>query len=261
MITCGLDIGSTYTKAAVLSDLNLIGHATVPTGVDAEGAARRALNQALNMAGLRRDDLSLVFSTGYGRSIVEVADRTISEITANARGARWVGSEYGTVRTIIDIGGQDTKVISLNDSGDVRDFLMNDRCAAGTGRFLDVISKSMGVTIDDLGRMAMESQKMIKINATCTVFARSEVVSLLARGVSKQAIASGLHCAIARRVGVMARKVGIRDVVIFDGGPARNPGMRAALEEELGLRLVVPERPQIVTAIGAALLAAERLGR
>ncbi len=258
LYSAGIDIGSTYTKCAITDGENILGHSTLQTGAGAQKAADTAMSEALAMAGLDREQIGAVLTTGYGRRIIKEADSNISEISANARGAAWFGKELGTIGTIIDIGGQDTKVIALKEDGAVRDFLMNDKCAAGTGRFLEVIARSLGATIDDLGEMSLRAKGGIDISATCTVFARSEVASMLSKGIEPEEIAHALHRAIAKRSGVMARKVGLREQVFFDGGPARNIGMRKALESELGMKLVSPDKPQIVTAIGASLLARER---
>jgi predicted CoA-substrate-specific enzyme activase len=165
------------------------------------------------------------------------------------------------VRTILDIGGQDTKAIALDEKLNIDTFAMNDKCAAGTGRFIEALAGVLGVGIDDMGPLSLKSKSPLKITSTCTVFARSEVVTLIAEGKPKEDIIAGIHEALAKRLATMARKVGVRKEVFFDGGPARNIGMRQALEKELGITLVVPERPQIVTATGAAVLAAQKLAK
>ncbi|NOQ54735.1 MAG: CoA activase, partial [Thermoplasmata archaeon] len=186
------------------------------------------------------------------------ADSTVSEISANAAGTRWVAREMG-VRTIIDIGGQDTKVIALDDNLQIANFQMNDKCAAGTGRFLEVLARVLEIPLDELGPVSLTSKDPVAITTTCLVFAKSEVATLITEGYGKEDIVAGIHKAVARRLASMAKKVGVKEVVFFDGGPARNIGMIQALEEELGVKLAVPELPQTVTATGAALLAQERL--
>ncbi|MBM4248565.1 MAG: hypothetical protein FJ149_03875 [Euryarchaeota archaeon] len=260
MITAGIDLGSTYVKGVVLVDGAVKGWGVQPTGPDHDETARAVLGSALQMAGLRLEELGYIVSTGYGRRVTSLAKETISEISANAEGTRFVARALG-VRTILDIGGQDTKAIALDERLNIDNFAMNDKCAAGTGRFIEALAGVLGVGIDDMGPLSLKSQSPLRITSTCTVFARSEVVTLIAEGKPKEDIIAGIHEALAKRLATMARKVGVRREVFFDGGPARNIGMRAALEKELGVTLVVPERPQIVTATGAAVLAAARLAK
>jgi len=258
MITAGIDLGSTYVKAVVLVDGAVKGYGVSPTGHDNDETARLTLGSALQMAGVRMEDLGYIVSTGYGRRVTTLAHETLSEISANAEGTRFVARTLG-VRTILDIGGQDTKVIALDEGLNIDNFAMNDKCAAGTGRFIEALAGVLGVGIDDMGPLSLKSKSPQRITSTCTVFARSEVITLIAEGKPKEDIIAGIHESLAKRLATMARKVGVRREVFFDGGPARNVGMRKALESELGVTLVVPERPQIVTATGAAVLAARRL--
>lgn len=259
MITAGVDVGSTYTKVSILADGKVVGYAVVPTGADAEAAAAECLKRALEMAGLKRPDVQYIVSTGYGRKLVQltIANESVSEIMANAAGTRFIAADKG-IRTILDIGGQDTKIISLDAKGNMVKFQMNDRCAAGTGRFLEVMARVLEIPLDQLGPESLKSKNPVTISSTCTVFAKSEVASMLARRVPKEDIAAGIHKSMAERMAIMARKVGVVERVFFDGGPARNIGMRKAMEDELKVKLVVPEMPQIVTSIGAARIAAER---
>ena len=256
MITAGVDLGSTYVKAVVLKDRKMVGYGVASTGHDHDLTSRNVLEEALRMAGLEHEDIDYTVSTGYGRRVTSLADETISEISANARGVRWVGAELG-VRTIIDIGGQDTKVIALDDDLQIIKFAMNDKCAAGTGRFLEVLARVLEVPLDEMGELSLTSTDPVDITTTCLVFAKSEVATLIFQGFSKEDIIAGIQKAVARRLVAMAKKVGIKKEVFFDGGPARNIGMVRAMERELGISMVVPEMPQIVTATGAALIAAE----
>jgi predicted CoA-substrate-specific enzyme activase len=241
-----------------MRDDAVLGHAIHPTGPDHDETAEATMAEALAMAGLGKDVVEYVVSTGYGRRVASSADSTVSEISANAAGTRWVGRELG-VRTIIDIGGQDTKVIALDDHLQIQNFQMNDKCAAGTGRFLEVLARVLEIPLDDLGPVSLTSTDPVPITTTCLVFAKSEVATLITEGYTKEDIVAGIHKAVARRLASMAKKVGVRDVVFFDGGPARNVGMVRALEAELGVELAVPDLPQTVTATGAALLAQDRL--
>jgi predicted CoA-substrate-specific enzyme activase len=259
VLTAGIDLGSTYTKISILKDGEVVGFGIAPTGVYPDKTAEKLLNKALAEAGLSGAKIDYIVSTGYGRRIMPIANEVISEISANAQGARWVGSEVGVVHTIVDIGGQDTKVISLDDELQIQNFKMNDKCAAGTGRFLEVMAKTLGIPLSELGDVSLQSKNYIEIDSTCVVFAKSEINSLIAKGHDKSDIVAAIHRSVAQRLALMVRAVGMQEVVFFDGGPARNVGMRKALEDELGLKLYVPKQPQIVTSIGAAVIAKNKL--
>ena len=256
MAVAGVDIGAVATKVAILADGRVLSLQVLPSGFDGNGAARRGLGRALKEAGLVRGDLGFVMSTGYGRRVFNEANRTITEITAHAEGALSMCPE---ARTVIDIGGQDSKVISLRETGEVANFMMNDKCAAGTGRFLEVMAGVLHVRVDKMGKMALRSTSPAKINSMCTVFSESEVISLLTNGRSREDVAAGLCESIGRRVSSMVRYVGIKEKVVFTGGVAKNVGMVAALEKELKIRMVVPSDPQLAGALGAALLAEKAL--
>jgi predicted CoA-substrate-specific enzyme activase len=258
-LAVGLDIGSTTTKAAVAEGGEILAHAVAATGANCRRATEGVLQDTLSIADRRAKDIAYTLSTGYGRRLIELADSTISEITANAAGARYLCRNGAVVRTIIDIGGQDSKVISLDADGTVHNFAMNDKCAAGTGRFLEVMSRILEVDLDQLGTLSLQSTEKVAISSICTVFAETEVISLLAQARKVPDILAGVHRSVAKRVGDLARGVGVVAPVFFDGGPALNPGLKHALEEELGVELVVPESPQVATAIGAAVLAAQHL--
>lgn len=256
MIAAGIDIGSAATKVTLLRDGVVVGRAVRPTGGDPRATGRAVLGDALAEAGLP-DGADLVsVATGYGRHVVGGAARAVTEITCAARGAA-LASAGAPPRAIIDVGGQDTKVILLEADGQVREFAMNDKCAAGTGRFLEVMARALGVELDALGRLSAEAGNPCPINATCTVFAESEVISLLHGGASPADIVAGLHRSVASRVVAMAPR--LRDVspAFFIGGGARDEGLRAALEDALGAPVVVPEGPQFVVSLGAAAIAEE----
>lgn len=259
MITAGIDIGSVATKALVLKDQEIMATAVLPTGSRPKLSATAALAQALQLAGLQSADVQHTVSTGYGRRVVEFGDKTITEISACAQGSVFLGSSRGSVRTIIDLGGQDIKVIALGAQGEVTDFVMNDKCAAGTGHFLEVMARALEVRLEDLGALAAQSNQAIAINATCTVFAESEVISLLAQDTKKEDIIAGIHRSIAERIAAMAHKISFREIVVFNGGGAKNQGMQVALEAKLGVALAIPAVPQFVNALGSAL-EAQRLG-
>ncbi len=254
------------TKAVLLDDGVLLAHAVAPTGVNCRKTAAALLQQCHHKAGRPGDEAVATVSTGYGRRLVLEpqpesslrVQEALSEITCNARGALWLVGSDMPVRTIVDIGGQDSKAIALDQRGNLANFAMNDKCAAGTGRFLEVMARILEVDVEDLSRLAEEATDAAPINSTCTVFAESEVVSLIARGRAVPDIIAGVHQSIARRVAGLALSVGVVDPVVFDGGPALNRSLARALERELRTSLIVPDTPQIATAIGAALFAADR---
>lgn len=258
-MTCfaGIDIGSTAIKAALVDE----GGKLIGTHIAASGSlfhknALEAFGVLLDRCGRRQEEVGYVIATGYGRKLFKEADDSISEITANAVGAHEAGKAFGGVRTIINIGGQDSKAIQIDPDGHVANFAMNDKCAAGTGRFLDVAARNLELDLEELGDCHFEATRSpLTINSTCTVFAESEIIGLLAKGHGKAEIVAGIHYSIARRTVRLAKRVGIEERVYFDGGPALNRGLVAAIEDELGRELVVPEQPQTTTAFGAAILA------
>jgi predicted CoA-substrate-specific enzyme activase len=249
MITIGIDAGAATTKVVLLKDAVILGWKVVPSGFDFAEAAQVTYNEVLSAAGLSEEMVDGIYATGYGKNAISFAHKAVSEIIAHARGVHFL---YPQVAGIVDVGGQDSKVIAVSD-GRVTDFLMNDKCAAGTGKFLEHSAKALEVPIEELGRLALESTSPSKISSMCTVFAESEVISLRAKGHAKKDIAAGLVDSIAERIAVMAKRVGLKEDVAFVGGEAKNVGMRAALERKLGLTLFVPEEPQITGALGAAL--------
>ncbi|MCK9529348.1 MAG: acyl-CoA dehydratase activase [Gammaproteobacteria bacterium] len=253
----GIDIGSTAIKVAVVDETGrLVGVHVTASGSLFHKNAKEALARLLTDLALSRDDVRYVIATGYGRKLFKEADDSISEITANAIGAHEAGKAFGGVRTIINIGGQDSKAIQIDANGHVVNFAMNDKCAAGTGRFLDVAARNLEIDLEELGDCHFNSQSApLAINSTCTVFAESEIIGLLASGHDKAAIVAGIHYSIAKRTVRLAKRVGIEGRVYFDGGPALNKGLVAAIEDELQRQLVVPEHPQTTTAFGAAMLA------
>jgi len=252
MIVAGIDIGSITAETVILRDGQILSSSILPTGANSRTAAERSLGAALKQASLRQEDLAAIITTGYGRASFPSATKMITEITCHARGAFFV---YPETRTVIDIGGQDSKVIRLDKQGRNVDFQMNDKCAAGTGRFLEVMARALEVKLEDLGRLSRSAQRTIKISSMCTVFAESEVVSLIADNQPKEVIIRGLHDAIADRILGMVRRVGVEEKVTLTGGVAKNEGVVLALEERLGVKVFVPPEPQIIGALGAALLA------
>ncbi len=249
----GIDVGSTATKAVVVDGTGRsLGSSITPTGVSGSEAARSVFREALERAGAGRRDVRSIVATGYGRELVTFADARVTEITCHARGA------YERIEdpfTLIDIGGQDTKAVSVDSSGRVERFLMNDRCAAGTGRFLEVMARILETDLVHLAAMALDAARGVKINNMCTVFAESEVVGLLARGAPREEIARGLHRGVAERVGNMAKRVGLRGAIYASGGVAQNLAIVASLSDFLGREVAVIADPQLNGAYGAALVA------
>ncbi|MEW6326448.1 MAG: acyl-CoA dehydratase activase [Thermodesulfobacteriota bacterium] len=254
-IFAGIDVGSLAAKAVLVDRGRIVAKSTIATGADPQQAGKKVFEQALLLAACRPEDIAFIVGTGYGRIALPFAHRTVTEITCHGKGAYHLHSE---TRTVIDIGGQDSKVIRLDESGRVYDFVMNDKCAAGTGRFLEVMARALELELDELGEFFLQSGRPSLINSTCTVFAESEVISLLAQGETKQNITAGLHLAIARRVSNMAARVGIQPEVVFAGGVAKNVGLRKALEDALGIRFAQMDiDPQLMGALGAAIVAKE----
>lgn len=253
----GVDIGSLTAKAVILDESDVVSTSLVLTGHNSRVAGRKALDLAMDDAGIRDSDLGHVIATGYGRLAVDFASEQITEITCHARGAHL---RHPEARTVIDLGGQDSKAIAIDDRGKVRDFVMNDKCAAGTGRFLEVMASALEVELDELGRISLESESPAKISSVCTVFAESEVVSRVAEGVDKVDIVAGIHQAIASRIYAMAARIPVEEKVVMTGGVARNEGVVKALERKFSTDFIVPEMPQHIGALGAAIIAFERAG-
>ncbi len=256
IITLGVDIGSTASKALALEDgLDIIGTAVIDVGAGTTGPSR-AIEEVLKNAGVTKDDVDYVVATGYGRNSLEEADFQMSELSCHAKGAHFL---FPHVHTIIDIGGQDSKALKIGENGMLETFVMNDKCAAGTGRFLDVIAKVLEISLDDLEEYDARSTEDVAISSTCTVFAESEVISQLAKGTKSEDIIKGIHRAIASRVGSLAKRVGLKDDVIMTGGVALNKGMIRALEETLGFDIETSEYCQLNGALGAAVFAYQKI--
>ncbi|MHA1272652.1 MAG: acyl-CoA dehydratase activase [Promethearchaeota archaeon] len=259
MKTCGIDIGSLATKIVILDDdKKILDWGVERSTYDFKRVGNLLFNKMLEKNNLKRSDL-FVMSTGYGRNTIDIADDRVTEITAHAKGVQYF---FPDAYSVIDIGGQDSKAIVISrKTGNVMDFQMNDKCAAGTGRFLEVMAHALDVPIDEIGELALLSSKPSSISSTCTVFAESEVISLFARGTPKEDIASGIHKSIARRVAGMAKRIGVAPPLVFCGGVAKNVAVKKYLEEELGFEILVPKHPQLTGAIGAALIAFEKLNK
>ncbi|MBU5668728.1 2-hydroxyglutaryl-CoA dehydratase [Peptoniphilus sp. MSJ-1] len=254
--TMGVDIGSTASKSIILKDgKEIISTSVIDVGAGTSGPAR-TIKKTLEESGLKREDISYIMATGYGRNSLEEADFQMSELSCHAKGAYFL---FPNVRTIIDIGGQDAKALKIGDNGMLENFVMNDKCAAGTGRFLDVIAKVLEVDISELEELDKKSTKDVTISSTCTVFAESEVISQLASGTQIQDIVKGIHDSIASRVGSLAKRVGLNDDVVFTGGVALNKGMVRALEENTGHKINTSPLCQLNGALGAALFGYQKV--
>jgi len=252
MITLGIDIGSATSKAVILENgEKILAKNVVPLGTGTKGATD-VYESVLEMAGITPDKIDRIISTGYGRFNFEGAHRQVSEVTCHAKGIRYL---VPTARTIIDIGGQDAKALSLAPNGALTNFVMNDKCAAGTGRFLEVMSRILDVKVSDMGDISDRSTKKIIINNTCAVFAESEVISVLSTGEKTEDIVAGIHDSVAKRVAGQAMRVGVVEDVVMSGGVARNHGVVKAMEEALGCKITVPADCQLAGALGAALFA------
>lgn len=254
MITAGVDIGSITTKAAVLADGKLLGTKLGFTGYNSERAGGGILNELLAELGLALDRIDRIISTGYGRNSVKFAHKSLTEIICHGAGARFLNPR---AMSVIDIGGQDSKAILLDANGKVRNFAMNDKCAAGTGRFLEVMARALEADLDRFGELSAQSQRPSKISSLCTVFAESEVISLISKGEKREDIIAGIHESIASRAWAMASRIGIVPPVVMTGGVAKNRGVVRALEAKIGSPLEISAHPQENGAIGAAVMAGE----
>jgi len=256
MYTMGIDIGSTATKGVILRDGNeIITMVKVNVGAGTSGS-QRVLDRVLGESGLGVSDIKYIVATGYGRNRFELADHQVSELSCHTRGVSYL---VPGVRTIIDIGGQDAKTIKVNRKGKMESFSMNEKCAAGTGRFLEVMAGVLETTVDQLGVLSTQADLDLDISATCTVFAESEVISLLSNCVSIPNIVVAIHKSVAKRVCGLARRAGVEPLVVMTGGVAQNNGVVQAMEKELDLLVTIPPNPQMTGALGAALLAYEAL--
>lgn len=259
MFFAGIDAGSRAIKAVIIDDARLapVASGSIDQGVRQEALASSLYESLLSRLNAGPDSVGYIVATGYGRNLISFSTTTITEITCHARG---INHTFPGVKTVVEIGGQDSKVIRVDARGVVRDFAMNDRCAAGTGRFLEIVANRLEKTLDALGDMAAACRKPASISSMCAVFAETEIIGLLASGVPPEDIVAGVQLSVARRVTAMAGRV-VDDPVIFTGGVALIPGMKAAMETALDHPVVIAPEPQYTGALGAALLAAENYKR
>jgi len=252
----GVDVGSTQTKAVIVDDAGgIVARALIATGANVTRAGEKAFLEACRAAGLPREAVGYVVGTGYGRYKVSFGDAQITEITCHARGAHAL---FPGTRTVIDMGGQDTKAIKVGPDGSVVDFSMNDKCAAGTGRFLTAAADVTGVGLDEIGPLSLAARTPVRLTSVCTVFVESDIMSYLAQRKTVEDILGGVHKAIAARTMSLVRRVGVEDEITFTGGVSRNVGMVRALEAVLGRPINVCDDGHFMGALGAALFALER---
>ena len=252
MCVAGVDIGSSTSKAVILNSNERPDHYIIQTGPDSRESGERVMKCLLSKCGLRMDNLKMVVATGYGRANVPYADEVKSEIACHAKGAHFL---FPTARTILDVGGQDCKAIRINELGEHVNFVMNDKCAAGTGRFLEVMAALLKVPLDEIGELSLKASQDTKISNVCAVFAKSEVLWHMRRGIQKANILGGLHAAQVESLYGLIKHVGIEADFVFSGGVAKNPGIVKRLQAKLGLPALIAEEPRIIGALGAAIFA------
>ncbi|MCX7796554.1 MAG: acyl-CoA dehydratase activase [bacterium] len=257
LIVAGIDSGSTSTNVVILdSDRKILGYSILPTGAKSLESAYKALEEALKMAKINIEDLSYIVATGYGRISISFANLEVTEITCHAKGAFFLNRE---IRTVIDIGGQDSKIIKIDRDGNVIDFVMNDKCSAGTGRFLENMSRVLEIPVERMGEESLDWKEDLEISSMCTVFAESEVISLIAKNKDRRDILHALNKSIVRRIVSFIERIEGESRYMMTGGVAKNIGVVRCLEERLGEKVIVPDEPQIVGALGSALIGLERL--
>jgi len=253
----GIDVGSTQTKAVLVDESRaIVAKELLNTGANVKRAGQAALDALLEHAGVRREELGFVVGTGYGRYKIEAGNAQVTEISCHARGAQFLFPE---TRTVIDMGGQDTKAIKVGPEGDVLDFCMNDKCAAGTGRFLAGAAEVLGLSLEEIGAISLRGTQPIRLTSVCTVFVESDILGYVAQRKKIEDILAGVHQAIAARTISLVRRVGMEPQITFTGGVARNVGMVRALEQKLGATLNVSPEAHFMGALGAALFALDRV--
>ncbi|MGX8683710.1 MAG: acyl-CoA dehydratase activase [Lachnospiraceae bacterium] len=256
MYTLGIDIGSSSSKAVIMKDgKEVVSSAVIQVGTGTSGPDR-VMGEVFKNIDLTPEDIRFTVATGYGRFSVEKADKQISEISCHAKGIYFLHPE---ARTIIDIGGQDAKAIRLDAKGNIGQFVMNDKCAAGTGRFVDVMSRVLEIPLSEMGNVHFKATEWAFVSSTCTVFAESEVISLLSQGVSRENIVAGVHQSVASKACSLVYRVGVNDDIVMCGGVAQNPGAVDAIRKQLNKPVIVAQNPQVTGALGAALFAYENV--
>jgi len=256
MITIGIDVGSITTKAVMMKDGALVSAKVINTGYNTKNAGETVLEDIISEVRIKRSSIERIVATGYGRNSVLFADKAVTEITCHAYGGRYLNPK---IRSVIDIGGQDSKAIVMDEKGRIKDFAMNDKCAAGTGRFLEVMARALEVNLDDFGKMSLNAENPSIISSICTVFAESEIISLISKGEKRENIIAGIHNSISVRVVAMAGRIGLTAPVMMTGGVAKNIGVVKALEKKTGHSIFVSKEAQVAGAIGAAIIAVDAI--
>jgi len=257
MLTCGVDIGARSIDIVLFDGAGIVASSVTDTGTFPTESVTMAFNDLLRIARVTLSDVDKIVATGYGRNYFNGSDRVVSEILCHAAG---VSRLIPTVKTIIDIGGQDSKMIQLGENNKVIDFVMNDRCAAGTGKFIEMIAETLNIPLEEMGVASLKTREACEISSMCAVFAESEVIGLLHKGVSREVILRGVFRSIAKRILGMAGRLALKDDIVFTGGVALNSGVLDALRQESGKKdIKIPDNPQITGALGAAIIAAREL--
>lgn len=256
MITAGCDVGSLTSKAVLMKNNRIIGSHIIKSRVKPETSAREAMEGAFNQSGVSADQITCCVGTGYGRDKIPFINHAISEIACHGKGAKWL---MPSVRTIIDIGGQDCKAMKIDDTGKVVKFITNDKCASGTGRFLEVMARVLGINIEDLGLLSKKAKKPILLASTCTVWAQADVIKYLNSGYAVEDIGAGINTAMANRIAILANTIKAEKDISMTGGVAKNEGVVATLSKTIGQKIKVARKadPQLAGAIGAAIFAKE----
>jgi benzoyl-CoA reductase subunit D len=256
MITAGIDIGHSFTKAALVKNRELISTGRVPSGFELRQAATAALEQALSAAGLHKKDVQFIMVTGNGKKEVDFTDGTITEIGAAARGVIEI---FPQARTVVDVGAEGSRALKMNENGTVINFAINEKCATGTGSFVEAMCQALEIELEDMGPLSLQAEQTIVMNSHCAVFAESEVISLIHAQVSTADIARAVNHAMASRIASLVRRVGLEKEMVMIGGVAKNPGIIKELEKDLKIKLFPLDRPDFSSAFGAALAAGEKL--
>ncbi len=256
IFTMGIDVGSTSSKCIIIKNgTELLEKSLIPIGTGTSGP-ERVVRQLLDSSGMRLEDFSYILSTGYGRNTCKISNSEMSELSCHAKGACFL---FPDAHTVIDVGGQDAKVMRIGTNGILENFVMNDKCAAGTGRFLDVMARILEIKVEDLETQGALSTNRVEISSTCTVFAESEVISQLSGGADRADVIDGINRSVASRISGLVKRVGVVPRVVMNGGVAQNGGVRKALEKEIGIEITTSPLSQYVGAIGAALYAYEKV--
>ena len=257
MVTAGIDVGHESVTVVVLHEDGALGHATFVIAGEVDAAATLAFERTLERLGLERESIQRIFATGIGRESVTLADGHRTPMLSHARGAHWW---FPGARTVIDVGAEGSRVMRCDAHGNLTNFALNDKCAAGSGVFLETVAGMLDVPLDDMGALSLGGARTVVLTSTCAVFAESEIVAEIHRGSSRADILQGVHESIAARIAAMSRRVGVEPDLVLTGGVAKNVGVARALREQLQTDIAVPEHPEIAGALGAALLARERAG-